>query len=99
MHVDAFDDSDMESLSYISREDLKVLVDPILAKTNDLFEKTRIGMHHLKGKNIVDIYLRTDKTKTIAEIEITLGEVKAELLRSSHIDGVNLYLDIDGEAE
>jgi hypothetical protein len=56
-------------------------------------------MHHLKGKNIVDIYLRTDKTKTIAEIEITLGEVKAELLRSSHIDGVNLYLDIDGEAE
>ncbi|MDP6736477.1 MAG: cation diffusion facilitator family transporter [Nitrospinaceae bacterium] len=99
VHVDAFDDSDMESLSYISREDLKVLVDPVLAKTNDLFEKTRIGMHHLKGKNIVDIYLRTDKTKTIAEIEITLGEVKAELLRSSHIDGVNLYLDIDGEAE
>ena len=99
VHVDAYDDSDVESIYHINREDLGALVDPILAAMNGAFEKTRVGVHHLKGKNIVDIYLRADKTKTLAETESRLKELKKRLLGSDHIDGVNLYVDVSGEDE
>jgi hypothetical protein len=51
-------------------------------------------VHHLKGKNFIELYLRGDSKKTIAETEIQLEEIKKHLLRSEHIDGVKIFLEI-----
>ncbi len=94
VHVDAYDDRKVESIHNISREDVELRVTPLLANINGAFEKTRLRVHHLKGKNFIELYLRGDSKKTIAETETQLEEIKKHLLRSEHIDGVKIFLEI-----
>ena len=68
---------------------------PKLATTERTLKKTQLRIHHLKGKNIVELYLHGDSTKTIAETETCLKEVKSNLLKNEHIDGVKLYLEVE----
>ena len=94
VHVDSFDDSQVESIYNISREDVELKAAPLLANMNGEFEKTRLRVHHLKGKNFVELYLRGDAKKTIAETEIQLEEIKKHLLKIEHIDDVKLFLEV-----
>ncbi|MCH2389337.1 MAG: cation diffusion facilitator family transporter [Nitrospinales bacterium] len=95
VHVDGYDDSEVESIYNISRSDVEILLAPILATTERTLKKTQLRIHHLKGKNIVELYLHGDSTKTIAETETCLKEVKSNLLKNEHIDGVKLYLEVE----
>jgi cation diffusion facilitator family transporter len=95
VHVDGYDDSEVESIYNISRNDVDVLLAPILASAEKVLRKSLLRVHHLKGGNIVEIYLHGDSTKTIEEIEILLKEVKSNLLKNEHIDGVKLYLEVE----
>ena len=95
VHVDGYDDSEVEAIYNISRNDVEILLDPILASAEKVLRKTQLRLHHLKGENIVEIYLHGDSTKTIDEIEALLKEVKSSLLKNEHIDGVKLYLEVE----
>ena len=95
VHVDGYDDSEVESIYNISRSDVEILLAPILATTERTLKKTQLRIHHLKGKNIVELYLHGDSKKTIAETETCLKEVKSNLLKNEHIDGVKLYLEVE----
>ena len=53
----------VESIHNISREDVALRVTPLLANINGAFEKTRLRVHHLKGKNFIELYLRGDSKK------------------------------------
>ena len=57
--------------------------------------KTFFYTNFTTSKNIVEIYLHGDSTKTIDEIEALLKEVKSSLLKNEHIDGVKLYLEVE----
>jgi len=95
VHVDGYDDREVESIYNISRDDVEILLTPILANAERTFKKTQLRVHHLKGKNIVELYLHGDSSKTIAETESCLKEVKTNLLKNKHIDGVKLYLEVE----
>jgi cation diffusion facilitator family transporter len=95
VHVDGYDDSEVESIYNISRNDVEILLAPILASADKVLRKSQLRVHHLKGKNIVEIYLHGDSTKTIDEIKVCLKEVKSNLLKNEHIDGVKLYLEVE----
>ena len=95
VHVDGCDDTEMESICNISRDDAKLLLVPILAQTGGKLKLLQLRVHHIKGKNIVEIYLEGDSTKTITETEVTLKEIKSALLKNAHIDGVKLYLEVE----
>lgn len=97
VHIDAYDDSQVESIHNISREDIELRVNPILANMNGAFEKTRLRVHHLKGGNFIELYLRGNPEKTIAETEIGLDEIKQHLLKDEHIDGIKLYLEVGSD--
>ena len=99
VHVDGYDDSEVESIYNISRDDVELLVAPILANMDGKLKKTQLRVHHLKGKNIVELYLHGDPTKTITETEISLKEIKSNLLKNRHIDGVKLYLEVEWNME
>jgi len=99
VHVDGYDDSEVESIYNISRDDVEFLLTSILANTDGKFKKTQLRIHHLKGKNIVELYLHGDSTKTIAEIETSLKEIKSDLLKNEHIDGVKLYLEVESNSD
>ena len=99
VHVDGYDDSEVESIYNITRDDVEFLLTSILANTDGKFKKTQLRIHHLKGKNIVELYLHGDSTKTIAEIETSLKEIKSDLLKNEHIDGVKLYLEVESNSD
>ena len=99
VHVDGYDDSEMESIYNISRDDVEFLLTSILANTDGKLKKTQLRIHHLKGKNIVELYLHGDSTKTIAETETSLKEIKSDLLKNEHIDGVKLYLEVESNSD
>ena len=99
VHVDGYDDSEVESIYNISRDDVEFLLTSILANTDGKLKKTQLRIHHLKGKNIVELYLHGDSTKTIAEIETSLKEIKSDLLKNEHIDGVKLYLEVESNSD
>jgi len=98
VHVDGYDDSEVESIYNISRDDVELLLTSILANADGKLKKTRVRVHHLKGKNVVELYLHGDSTKTIAETEISLKEIKSALLKNEHIDGVKLYLEVESNS-
>ena len=95
VHVDGCDDTEMESICNISRDDAKLLLVPILAQAGGKLKLLQLRVHHIKGKNTVEIYLEGDSTKTITETEVTLKEIKSALLKNAHIDGVKLYLEVE----
>ena len=99
VHVDGYDDSEVESIYNISRDDVELLLTSILANTDGKLKKTRLRIHHLKGKNVVELYLHGDSTKTIAETETSLKEIKSDLLKNEHIDGVKLYLEVESNSD
>jgi divalent metal cation (Fe/Co/Zn/Cd) transporter len=99
VHVDGYDDSEVESLYNISRDDVEHLLTSILANSGGKLKKTQLRIHHLKGKNVVELYLHGDSTKTIAETETSLKEIKSDLLKNEHIDGVKLYLEVESNSD
>ena len=99
VHVDGYDDSEVESIYNISRDDVEFLLTSILANTDGKLKKTQLRIHHLKGKNIVELYLHGDSTKTIAETETSLKEIKSDLLKNEHIDDVKLYLEVESNSD
>ena len=99
VHVDGYDDSEVESIYNISRDDVELLLTSILANTDRKLKKTQLRIHHIKGKNIVELYLHGDSTKTIAETETSLKEIKSDLLKNKHIDGVKLYLEVESNSD
>jgi len=99
VHVDSYDDSKVELIYNISRNDVEILLAPILANAERTLKKSQLRVHHLKGGNIVELYLHGDSTKTIAEIETCLKEVKGNLLKNEHIDGVKLYLEVESNSD
>ena len=99
VHVDGYDDSEVESIYNISRNDVELLLAPILANTDGKLKKTQLRIHHLKGKNVVELYLHGDSTKTITETETCLKEIKSHLLKNEHVDGVKLYLEVESNSD
>jgi len=99
VHVDGYDDSEVESIYNISRDDVEHLLTSILANSDGKLKKTQLRIHHLKGKNVVELFLHGDSTKTIAETETSLKEIKSDLLKNEHIDGVKLYLEVESNSD
>ena len=62
-------------------------------------KKAQLRIHHLKGKSIVELYFNGDSTKTIAETETCLKEIKSNLLKNEYIDGVKLYLEVESNSD
>ena len=99
VHVDSYDDSKVETIYNISRNDVEILLTPILANTENTLKKTQLRLHYLQGKNIVELYLHGDSTKTISEIDTCLKDVKRNLLKNKRIDGVKLYLEVESNSD
>ena len=95
VHVDGCDDSNVESIYNISRSDVELIITPLLSHMTGNFKKTQLRIHHLNGRNIVEIYFHGDRTKTITETEIILKNFKGSLLENKYIDGVKLYLEVE----
>lgn len=95
VHVDAEMDDMVEPLYAISREELDQIIAPIIDQAQGVQKHTRFQVHFLKGKILVDLFVRVDSKLTIEECRSILSNLKRRLEIEKHIDEINVYLDIN----
>lgn len=95
VHVDAEMDDAVESLYSINREELNRLIAPIIDQAEGVLAHTRFQVHYLKGKIILDLFVRVDPKITIEESRPILSNLKRRLENEKHISEINVYLDIN----
>ena len=95
VHVDGEEDQMLLQLYSTTREDLKKIVDPIIADADLTLKRTRMRVHHLKGTTLIEIYLQVDPEKSIREMNPLLENLKERLKSTAEIDDVRVFLDIN----
>jgi len=95
VHVDGEDDSNVEPLYLFTRQELKSRILPIVKETGDRLALTGLRVHHIRGQNIVDIFLRPGDAVSMAEARSLLKGLKSRLNGTPGIDAARLYLDFE----
>ncbi len=95
VHVDAEPDDAVQTVFPATREDLKSSIDAGLEPENGWLEKTGMRVHHIKGKTIVDLYVRVDNLLDPQELKSRFDRIKERLKESDKIDTVKFYLDVN----
>ncbi len=95
VHVDSEVDDIIEPLYPVTREELKTLIEPVIAETEGVLNQSKFLVHYLKGKTNIDLFVRVDKTKTVQESETILHNLKKRLKGENRVDDVNIYLDVN----
>ncbi|QPJ63945.1 MAG: cation transporter [Candidatus Nitrohelix vancouverensis] len=97
IHVDAEDDSSIESINNLSREEIESYVDPILKEEKAILQKTGMHVHYLKGKHTLEIKVRVTPDKTVAEIKTIFNDLRTRLRRIDRVGDARLYVDTASE--
>ncbi|MGV7221024.1 MAG: cation diffusion facilitator family transporter [Nitrospinales bacterium] len=95
IHVDTEDDSDLVSIYPTSSEELKKLSDPIISSTPGVLERTNLRAHFIKGRAVLDVFVRLENSLKQEEVNQTIEKLKARLLNLEHVDSVRVYLDVN----
>lgn len=95
VHVDGEEDHKLLPLYTITRKDLEKIADPEIAAARIKLKRTRMRVHHLKGTNVMELYLRVDSKKTIDEINSSLEPIKRRLKSAPEIDDVRIFVDLN----
>jgi divalent metal cation (Fe/Co/Zn/Cd) transporter len=95
IHVDTEDDSDLVSIYPISSEELKSLSDPIISSTPGVLERTNLRAHFIKGRTVLEVFVRLENSLSPDKAKQTTEELKARLLKLEHVDSVRVYLDVN----
>jgi len=95
VHVDAEDDTQVEPIYKATRDELYPIIDPILLSIDETLVKTRLQVHYVKGKTIVDLFLKRKDGKFLTDELIK--EVSTRLEDLDKIDRVRIYIDVNVE--
>lgn len=95
VHVDPEDDSGLDRIYKITRQELKRQSDRIIAATEGLTNSGKMSVHYLNGKNIIEVFVRADKNKTLEETQKLLEDLKSRLMKIEAVDGAQVYLDLN----
>lgn len=97
VHVDGEEDQNLLQLYSATREDLRKIVDPMIADADISLKRTRMRVHYLKGTTLVEIYLQVDPDKSISEINPFLEDLKKRLKSTPEIDDVRIFVDVNAD--
>ncbi|MCH8311716.1 MAG: cation transporter [Nitrospinae bacterium] len=97
VHVDGEEDQNLLQLYSATREDLRKIVDPMIADADITLKRTRMRVHYLKGTTLVEIYLQVDPDKSISEINPFLEDLKKRLKSTPEIDDVRIFVDVNAD--
>ena len=95
VHVDGEEDHKLLPLYTVTRNDLKKIVDPEISASDIKLKRTRMRLHHLKGTNVIELYVQVDTKKTIDEIQSTLKDLKQRLESTAEIEEVRIFVDLN----
>lgn len=97
VHIDPEDDRNIDQIYKSTRQELKKKTDAVIAETKGVVNSDKLLIHYLKGKNIIEVFVKVDKKKSVEEAEAILKELKSRLMKIESVDEVKTYLDLDGD--
>ncbi|OGW22207.1 MAG: hypothetical protein A3K09_08230 [Nitrospinae bacterium RIFCSPLOWO2_12_FULL_47_7] len=95
VHIDPEDDSGIDQIYKTTREELKQQTDAVISGTECLVNSGKMRVHYLRGKNIVEVFLKVEKGRTVEDIQKIAQDLKSRLLKIEAVDDAQIYLDIN----
>jgi cation diffusion facilitator family transporter len=95
VHVDGEHDAEIEGIYPVTRKELMDIARPLISELEENISQPEIRVHHIKGKNIVDVFLKIDSSHNMEDSRTLVANVKSKLETAPQIDQARVFLDLN----
>ena len=95
VHVDGEHDAEVEGIYPVTRKELMDIARPLISELKGNISQPEIRVHHIKGKNIVDVFLKIDSSRNMEDSRTLVANVKSKLETAPQIDQARVFLDLN----
>ena len=95
VHVDGEHDAEVEGIYPVTRKELMDIARPLISELKGNISQPEIRVHHIKGKNIVDVFLKIDSSRNMEDSRTLVANVKSKLETAPQIDKARVFLDLN----
>ena len=95
VHVDGEPDTDVEAIYPITRQELIGIAHPLISELNKIISQPKIRVHHIKGQNFVDVFIKIDSKQSMADSHALVANIKSKLETAPQIDQARVFLDLN----
>ena len=95
VHVDGEHDAEVEGIYPVTRKELMDIARPLISELKGNISQPEIRVHHIKGKNIVDVFLKIDWSRNMEDSRTLVANVKSKLETAPQIDQARVFLDLN----
>ncbi|MBT3924187.1 MAG: cation transporter [Nitrospina sp.] len=97
VHVDGEHDADVEGIYPVTRKELIDVARPIISELGGNISQPEIRVHHIKGKNIMDVFIKIDSQQSMEASRILVANIKSKLETAPQIDQARIFLDLNAD--
>ena len=94
IHVDGEPDAEVEAIYPITRKELIEIAQPLILELAGNISQPEIRVHHIKGKNLVDVFIKIDSNQTMEDSRALVINIKSKLETAPQIDQARIFLDL-----
>jgi cation diffusion facilitator family transporter len=94
VHVDGEYDADVEGIYPVTRKELIGIAIPLISELDNNISQPEIRVHHIKGKNIIDVFIKIDPSQSMKSSRTLVADVKRKLETAPQIDRARVFLDL-----
>ncbi len=95
VHVDGESDAEVEAIYPITRKELIKIARPLISELDGSISQPEIRVHHIKGKNIVDVFIRVDSKRNMESSRTLVANIKSKLETAPQINQARVFLDLN----
>lgn len=95
VHVDTEDDTDVEALYWVSREDLREQVEPIIASIPQITAQTHLRTHYHNGETLLEVFVKLQGGLSPDETLAALSLLKSQLINLHQVDDARVFIDVN----
>ncbi len=95
VHVDGESDVEVEAIYPITRKELIEIARPLISELDGSISQPEIRVHHIKGKNILEVFIKIDSQQNLEESRTLVTNIKSKLETAPQIDQARVFLDLN----
>ena len=94
VHVDGEHDAEVEAIYPVTRKELMEIARPLILELAGNISQPEIRVHHIKGKNMVDVFIKINSNQSMEDSRALVANVKSKLETAPQIDRARVFLDL-----
>ena len=95
VHVDGEHDAEVEGIYPVTRKELLEIARPLIAELAGNISQPQIRVHHIKGKNMVDVFIKIGSNQNMEDSRALVANIKSKLETTPQIDQARVFLDLN----